>query len=78
MNESELEVRNWLSDVVKLQQYADIIIDDGFDDMETVMTLTDDDLIKIGIEKRGHRRKISLFIDKRKQQQHVNRRQFDI
>ena len=77
MNESELEVRRWLTDFVKLGQYADMFIDDGFDAMETVITMNDDDLMEMGINKKGHRRKILLYIERRKNNDENNNNNID-
>ena len=60
-----MEVRRWLKDEVKLGQYANMFIDDGFDMIETVMTMNEDDLMEMGISKKGHRRRILLCIERR-------------
>ena len=62
LNESELEVYEWLNEDVKLSQYFDLFIEDGFDDMTQILTMTDEDLSNIGIENTGYRRKILVFI----------------
>ena len=41
---------------VKLPQYFVALKDDGFDDMESVQGVTENDLKAIGIDKTGHRR----------------------
>ena len=64
--ESKLEVRKWLNEEVHLGEYGDLFINEGFDDMLTVLEMDNNDLIEIGIEKRGHRKKIMIFIQKRK------------
>ena len=63
---SELEVYKWLNDTVKLVQYFQLFIDDGFDDMTQILTMTDEDLADIGITKKGHRRKILVCIGQKK------------
>ena len=57
------EVGRWLGDVVKLPQYLDLLIADGFDDKECVLTLTDCDLLDMGITKKGHRNKILKHLE---------------
>ena len=64
--ESKLEVKKWLNEEVHLGEYGDLFINEGFDDMLTVLEMDDNDLIEIGIKKRGHRKKIMMFIQKRK------------
>ena len=51
-------VWKWLNDIVKLPQYYNVLIEDGLDDLEIVKDLTQDDLIKIGVDKYGHQKKI--------------------
>ena len=61
-------VEQWLKGTVRLPQYLGIFIEEGYDDMDTIEhTLTDEDLLGIGIKKRGHRRKIMLFVQRLKQ-----------
>ena len=52
------KVKDWLCDLVKLPQYFDLFIENGYDDLETLSDLTMEELEHIGIEKRGHRKKI--------------------
>ena len=54
----ESKVKEWLTNEVKLPQYFVALKGDGFDDMESVQDVTEDDLKAIGIDKTGHRRKI--------------------
>ena len=63
-----MKVRKWLTHKVGLPQYFDLFMKEGFDDMDTIEnTLTNDDLIDIGIKKRGHRNKIILFVKRLKE-----------
>ena len=52
------KMKKWLCVDLKLNEYLDMFINDGWDDMDVISTLTDQDLIDIGISKKGHRRKI--------------------
>ena len=57
-------VKQWLTNEVKLPQYFEALKNDGFDDMESVQDVTEDDLKAIGIDKTGHRRKILKYAAK--------------
>merc|ERR1712228_51367 len=53
----------WLKSI-GLMEYLDLFIEQGFDtQMSTLSSLTDDDLISIGIEKCAHRKRILLQIE---------------
>ena len=57
------EVALWLRDVVKYPQYISLFMDEGYDELFTIKeSLTEQDLIEIGIDKRGHRKKIMVFV----------------
>ena len=57
------EVYKWLEDIVRLPQYYDIFVDNGFDDMEFIKDVTNEDLQEIGIDKLGHRKRLMKCID---------------
>ena len=59
-------VRRWMNTVVKLPQYLDLFIDNGFEDLSVIQALTVNDLQVMGIEKRGHQIKILQCIAKLK------------
>eukprot|EP01083_Nonionella_stella_P271178 918760_1 len=61
---NEDKVRIWLEDTVQLAQYSDLLINDGYDDLETIADLTMQDLINVGIDKSGHRKKIVKYAQK--------------
>jgi len=64
-NSEHEEVRNWMTKIVKLEQYYHILIDNGFEDMLSIKTLTKDILDDIeGIDKIGHKSKILYFVQK--------------
>merc|ERR1712176_544071 len=57
------EVQKWLCNIVQLPQYLDGFMEHGFDDLKTIVTMMDDDdLINIGVDKIGHRKRIKMFI----------------
>eukprot|EP01083_Nonionella_stella_P221357 790908_1 len=61
------EVEQWLTREVGLSQYIDLFMEEGYDEMDVIVqTVTEQDLLEIGIKKRGHRKKILLFIDQLK------------
>ena len=51
----ESKLKEWLTNEVKLPQYFVALKGDGFDDMESVQDVTEDDLKAIGIDKTGRR-----------------------
>ena len=54
VNEAELYVvYKWLYDVVKLPKYFQLFNEHGYDDMDTMMGITDEELQQIGIDKIG-------------------------
>lgn len=50
-------VESWLESI-NMQQYNDIFLDNGFTELEIVKCMTRDHLIKMGLQKPGHIRKI--------------------
>ena len=60
----EERVRMWLHNTVKLPQYYQLFIDQGFDDLETISDLTVDDLRSMGIDKLGHQKKLIKHVKK--------------
>ena len=63
-NSDLVAVRRWMKTVVKLPQYLDLFIENGFEDLSVIQTLTVNDLMEMGIEKKGHRIKIVQCIAK--------------
>ena len=61
-DEEELDgqekMQKWLKETVKLPQYYQLLVQQGFDDLESIADITKDDLISMGIDKVGHQRKI--------------------
>ena len=55
-NESEL--REWIENKVKLPQYLDLMIENGFEDLESLQDITMEHLREMGIDKIGHRIKL--------------------
>merc|ERR1712013_5010 len=58
--------KTWMDMVVHLPQYFSLFVDAGYEDLSYIenMQLTEQDLVQIGIEKRGHRHKILTEIKK--------------
>ena len=57
--DDELEaVRHWMCKEVKMPQYLDLFIENGFDHLSVIQALTMNDLLEMGIEKKGHRIRI--------------------
>eukprot|EP01084_Bolivina_argentea_P122549 217157_1 len=61
-SDSNVSVKKWLSDVVGLEQYSDLLINNGFDSMNALMSLKSKHLSKIGISLMGHRQQILMFV----------------
>jgi len=60
-------LRRWLTDEVKLGQYAHVLIDHGFEDLVAAQTLTMDVLDAVeGIDKIGHKTRIMHFVERLK------------
>ena len=56
-NRRNNEVYQWLNSI-ELSQYYDTFIRNGIDNIDTILTLTKNDLIDIGVSKLGHRNRI--------------------
>ena len=54
----------WLCDEVRLEQYFEIFVENGFDTLEAMKMVTIDELNQIGIEKLGHKMIIMKHIVK--------------
>ena len=57
LNDKE-RVEKWLKERVKLPQYFELFIEQGFDDLDSIKDVTKEDLNQMGIDKVGHQRKI--------------------
>ena len=62
MNQQQQKLFEWLQDVVNLSQYYHTFVDNGFEDLNSIMDITMDELKQIGIFKLGHRKKIFKHI----------------
>ena len=62
-NEVNQAVLGWLNEI-GLNNYYWLFMNSGCDDLETILTLNDNDLREMGIEKLGHRKKIMNHIAK--------------
>ena len=56
------EVKDFLNGIEPfyVDQYFQLLVDNGFDTMELLSTLSDEDLEKVGVSMMGHRRKILM------------------
>ena len=69
---SEIDaLREWLRDEVRLPQYIDVFLKNGFENLSVIQPLGVNDLDEMGIEKKGHRLQIVLAIAKLKAVDHV-------
>ena len=55
------DVCAWLK-TLKLGQYAEKFVEEGYDDKEVVAAITKEELTEIGVDKSGHRKKILMEI----------------
>ena len=53
------EVHTWFQET-KLTQYKEMFLENGYDDLEVIAAITDDELREIGVNLPGHRKKILL------------------
>ena len=51
-------LNTWFRDTLKLPQYLELFVSQGFDGLDTMSDLTDSHLREFGIDKMGHRMKI--------------------
>ena len=58
----EEKLRKWMENEVKLPRYFHVLKENGFEDMESVQYLTENELKEMGIDKMGHRKKIMRHI----------------
>ena len=72
--EAQKEVYLWLVNVVKLPQYYDDFIKEGYDSMEIITKILTEEYLKdiIKIKKAGHRQIIMHFVDELKQENKYN------
>ena len=57
-----MKFKKWMENKVKLPQYFELLIDNGFEDMYSVTNITMEHLREIGIDKMGHRLKLMKSI----------------
>ena len=62
--DKEIMVAVWLSEEVELNEYVELFIENGFNDMDTIKGIKIEDLEAIGITKQGHKRKIIMAVEK--------------
>ena len=56
-------ISDWMVNVVKLPQYLDVFIENGYEEASVIQTLTPCDLHEMGIDKKGHQIKILQTIE---------------
>lgn len=53
------EIREWMTQQMHLpEEYVELLVQDGFDDLNTIKLVSEVDLQELGITKTGHRKKI--------------------
>ena len=52
---NEWTLRKWMESEVKLPQYFEMLMENGFEDMESLKDITMEHLREMGIDKIGHR-----------------------
>ena len=57
----EEKVKKWLENTVKLPQYYQVFMEQGFEDLESIGHVTENNLKEMGIDKIGHRNKIIRY-----------------
>eukprot|EP01083_Nonionella_stella_P075051 203781_1 len=64
LTEKQQQFKDWLCDELDLSEYYAMFIKKGFDEMKVVAMMSDKDLEEIGIDKKGSRWKILLYLKK--------------
>ena len=54
----------WMENMVKLPEYKDNFVKNGFDSMDKLIKMTLEEMEEIGIDKAEHRDKIRLYLNK--------------
>eukprot|EP01084_Bolivina_argentea_P273257 465413_1 len=65
------DIKWWFINYVKLPQYVDIFIEEGFEDFETILEVENDDLIAMNITQQEHRLNILQSVKQIKTTQYV-------
>ena len=71
---SSNEVSVWLRDTVRLSEYIDLFMENGMENMDVILLLTENELDIMNIEKLGHRMKILNEIEKLKENKNERKR----
>lgn len=58
---TSFDLNSWLQNI-QMDEYSNLLVDEGLNDLSLLKTITEEDLRKLGITKLGHRRKLSLAI----------------
>ena len=53
-----MEFKKWMENTVRLPEYFELLIENGFEDMESMKDMTMEHLREMGIDKMGHRIKL--------------------
>ena len=61
-DKTDNELYRWLKDQVKLVQYYDLFVKNGFDNLKSVALISDDVLLSMGIDLIGHRTLILFHV----------------
>eukprot|EP01084_Bolivina_argentea_P253855 426577_1 len=69
INDKYKPIKEWLynaldGDMDDVDQYLPLLIDNGFDSLSILKTVTNDELLNIGITKLGHRKKLLFCVQK--------------
>jgi len=58
----KIKVENWLRHKVRLPEYFALLVNNGYDDLETIGDMDMEDLLHCGVQKDGHRKKMMKYI----------------
>ncbi len=72
---AEEKVKDWIQNRVKLSEYTQLLIENGFDTMDSVCEITNEELTEMGMTKMGHRKRFIKHIQALKgtHQSQINR-----
>eukprot|EP01084_Bolivina_argentea_P198932 340489_1 len=66
LTSEHMDIKYWLKvvDEIHYEEYYTLFVKNGYDSMSVIKTMNEQELVQIGINKVGHRKKIILAVDK--------------
>ena len=76
LNVKQQKFKQWICDELDLSEYYNLFLKNGFDDIDVVKLLDDNDLKQLGIDKKGSRMKLMLYAKREKEKSSQNDQQY--